>query len=189
MLKGPFLKRICLFTIIFFVWACFPDKALSSQTHIREADQKASPNKYHSKETDASPRVKVKEGERRERKKFPWLFVAAGAVVAGVIVVLLLKKKRDSKVEEWQNTGTVDSDYDTDVLGIEWVKIPAGEFLMGDNFNESSSFNMPVHPVFLDSYCISKFEVTFEQYERFCQERGWSVPYDQGWGMMRHSPE
>jgi formylglycine-generating enzyme required for sulfatase activity len=39
-----------------------------------------------------------------------------------------------------------------------------------------------VHTVSLDSYEISKYEVTFDQYDRFCEKTGRSKPNDEGWG-------
>jgi len=65
---------------------------------------------------------------------------------------------------------------------IEWIKIPAGEFMMGDNFNEGIRDERPVHPVYLDEYHIGKYEVTFEQYDLFCEDTGRAKPSDEGWG-------
>jgi len=64
----------------------------------------------------------------------------------------------------------------------EWIEIPAGWFKMGDNFNEGSSDERPVHSVYLDKYDISKYEVTFDQYDVFCDDTGRSKPSDSGWG-------
>lgn len=66
-------------------------------------------------------------------------------------------------------------------LGIEWVPVPAGSFEMGDNFNEGDSDELSVHTVYLDTYSISKYEVTFEQYDAFCDATGWYKPYDGDW--------
>ncbi|MDY0296015.1 MAG: bifunctional serine/threonine-protein kinase/formylglycine-generating enzyme family protein [Acidobacteriota bacterium] len=65
-------------------------------------------------------------------------------------------------------------------LGIEWVKMEAGEFSMGSN--DGASDEQPVHRVYLDTYYISKYEVTFDQYDAFCNETGRSRPSDEGWG-------
>lgn len=65
---------------------------------------------------------------------------------------------------------------------IDWVRIEAGSFEMGDNFDEWLKFERPVHTVYLDSYYISKYEVTFEQYDMFCDATGRNKPSDQGWG-------
>ena len=63
------------------------------------------------------------------------------------------------------------------------VKIPAGWFKMGDNFNEGSISERPVHDVYLDTFYISKYEITFDQYDFFCEDTGRSKPLDNdGWG-------
>lgn len=67
-------------------------------------------------------------------------------------------------------------------LGIEWIDIPAGEFQMGDNFNEGNDDELPVHTVYLSAYKISKYGVTFEQYDAFCDDIGRSKPSDSGMG-------
>lgn len=109
----------------------------------------------------------------KKKKKFPWVLVTGIAIVAIAAVFLLLKKKQDQ---------SMDPNYDTDVLGIEWIDIPAGEFLMGDNFNEGYDNELPVHTVYLDAYRVSKYEITFEQYDRFCEETGRVLKDDRGWG-------
>jgi formylglycine-generating enzyme required for sulfatase activity len=116
------------------------------------------------------------QSSKTKKKKFPWLLVVGGVIVVGVVVALLLIKKKDN------NNGNDESDYDTSVLGIEWVQIPAGEFKMGDNFNEGDYDELPVHTVYLDTYYISKYEVTFDQYDSFCEAFGRSKPNDKGWG-------
>ena len=65
--------------------------------------------------------------------------------------------------------------YDTEVLDINWVYIPAGEFKMGDNHSGGDAYYAdarPVHTVYLDSYYIAKYEVTFDQYDNFCDDTG-----------------
>jgi formylglycine-generating enzyme required for sulfatase activity len=64
----------------------------------------------------------------------------------------------------------------TSFLGVEWIKIPEGEFQMG------STRAKPVHTVFLDTYYLSKNEVTFAQYDAFCEATGRKKPDDNGWG-------
>ena len=45
-----------------------------------------------------------------------------------------------------------------------WVTIPAGEFQMGSDNGEDNE--KPVHPVYLDTYQIGKYEVTLNQYNQ-----------------------
>jgi len=72
--------------------------------------------------------------------------------------------------------------YDKYLLGIEWVQVPAGSFEMGDNFYEGYTNELPVHTVYLDTYYVSKYEVTFDQYDAFCDATGRTKPSDEGWG-------
>lgn len=74
------------------------------------------------------------------------------------------------------------NNFDIDVLGISWISIPEGEFTRGDNFYEGRIDELPVHSVYLDEYSISKYEITFDQYDFFCEETGREKPSDSGWG-------
>jgi len=47
------------------------------------------------------------------------------------------------------------------------ILVPSGEFLMGDSFNETSDLAKPVHSVYVNSFLISKHEVTNEDYITF----------------------
>jgi formylglycine-generating enzyme required for sulfatase activity len=63
------------------------------------------------------------------------------------------------------------------------VLIPAGEFLMGDAFNEGDSDERPQHRVYLDAFFIDQYEVTNAQYKAFCDATGRSYPPDpEIWG-------
>ncbi|MDQ1350146.1 MAG: hypothetical protein QG657_447 [Acidobacteriota bacterium] len=117
---------------------------------------------------------KIEQVKVKRKKKFPWLLVAGGVVVTVGITIFLLTKKK--------------SHYDTDVLGIQWMDIPKGEFRMGDNFNdgEGTIDEQPVHTVYLDAYKISKYEVTFKQYDTFCEATGRNKPNDSRFGRGDH---
>jgi formylglycine-generating enzyme required for sulfatase activity len=106
-----------------------------------------------------------------KKKKFPVLLTLAGAALVTAVVLVLTRKKNPDE-----------SRYDTEVLGIQWIDIPAGEFLMGDNFNEGEADEQPVHWVNLSAYKISRYEVTFAQYDTFCTETSRNKPNDYGWG-------
>jgi formylglycine-generating enzyme required for sulfatase activity len=57
------------------------------------------------------------------------------------------------------------------------VYIPAGNFTMGSTEQEDTS---PVRTVYVDSFYISRYEVTNKEYEKFIQATGYSVPYQTG---------
>jgi formylglycine-generating enzyme required for sulfatase activity len=59
------------------------------------------------------------------------------------------------------------------------ILVPAGEFMMG---SMRSDYEKPVHRVYLDAFYMDKYEVTFDQYDRFCEATERSKPSDEGWG-------
>jgi formylglycine-generating enzyme required for sulfatase activity len=67
---------------------------------------------------------------------------------------------------------------------IEWVAIPAGTFMMGSPDSERDRGNNegPRHQVTLSGFKMSKYEVTFAQYDAFCKATGHRHAYDDGWG-------
>ena len=62
----------------------------------------------------------------------------------------------------------------TNVLGIEWVEIPEGEFWMGDDNGRDNE--KPCHLVNLPTYWIAKTPITNAQYQQFVQATGHSIP-------------
>ncbi len=67
----------------------------------------------------------------------------------------------------------------------EMVKIPGGAFQMGDVEKLGDSWRNEVHSVTIKTFAIGKYEVTFEEYDRFAIAKGLSLPSDQGWGRGR----
>ena len=65
-------------------------------------------------------------------------------------------------------------------LGPEMVWIPAGTFQMGSKDGKDSE--KPVHSVTVKSFAMGKYEVTFAEYDQFCEATGRSKPNDRGWG-------
>lgn len=60
------------------------------------------------------------------------------------------------------------------------IRIPAGSFTMGD---DSNTHTAPKHKVTLNkAFAISKYEITFAEYDFFAQSTGKPLPGDNGWG-------
>lgn len=122
-----------------------------------------------------------KPGIKLKKKRKSPVLILVGVAVTGVLVTVQLLNKDKSSGDG--NHGTFNNpSYDTDQLGIQWKEVPGGEFIMGDNFSEGDDDELPLHTVALDRYYISKFEVTFNQYDRFCEETNRIKPEDNGWG-------
>ena len=68
----------------------------------------------------------------------------------------------------------------------EMVVVPGGSFRMGCVSGVDCHISeFPVHDVTIESFELSKFEVTFEEYERFVAATGHRSPEDEGWGRGR----
>jgi len=65
-------------------------------------------------------------------------------------------------------------------LGPEFVHIPGGTFQMGSN--DGNNDEKPVHTVTVKSFAMGKYEVTFEEYDKFCEATKREKPSDFVWG-------
>jgi sulfatase modifying factor 1 len=66
---------------------------------------------------------------------------------------------------------------------IEWIDIPAGKFYMGSPKTENKRKPDEIQRlIYLDSFKISKYEITYEQYDSFCEATKRTKPIDDGNG-------
>lgn len=64
--------------------------------------------------------------------------------------------------------------------GPDMISIPTGEFFMG---NKDNPMTMPVHKVIISKpFAISKYEITFDDYDMFAQATKRTLPSDNRWG-------
>jgi formylglycine-generating enzyme required for sulfatase activity len=66
--------------------------------------------------------------------------------------------------------------------GPEMVWIPAGRFQMGNIQGGGESDERPVHEVSVAHFAMSRYEITFAEYDRFAQATRREKPDDKGWG-------
>jgi formylglycine-generating enzyme required for sulfatase activity len=59
------------------------------------------------------------------------------------------------------------------------VEIPEGYFIRGGYEYDSEE---PIRKIYLSNFRISKFAVTFEEYDQYCESVGKEKPFDEGWG-------
>lgn len=67
-------------------------------------------------------------------------------------------------------------------FGPEMVRIPGGRYLRGDFQGDGDDDEHPLAEVRLKPFAISRFEITFDQYELFCGQTRCALPDDSGWG-------
>ncbi len=60
------------------------------------------------------------------------------------------------------------------------VKLPAGKFKMGNSNTTRFANEQPVHDVNINAFAISKYEITFAQYDRFAKATGRGLPNSKG---------
>ncbi|MFH1527059.1 MAG: SUMF1/EgtB/PvdO family nonheme iron enzyme [Bacteroidota bacterium] len=67
-----------------------------------------------------------------------------------------------------------------ELLSYQFVFVRGGSFQMGSNDGEDDE--KPIHSVTVSDFYIGKYEVTFEEYDIFCDATGRNKPSDNGWG-------
>lgn len=67
----------------------------------------------------------------------------------------------------------------------EMVLVAGGTFQMGDVENLGGEWRIPGHTVQIKSFRLGKFEVSFDEYDRFAIAKGLPLPNDQKWGRDR----
>lgn len=60
--------------------------------------------------------------------------------------------------------------------------ISGNSFQMGGNDADAYDWEKPVHTVRLGEFYMSKYEVTFSEYDKFCEATKREKPSDEGWG-------
>ncbi|EAR62468.1 SUMF1/EgtB/PvdO family nonheme iron enzyme [Neptuniibacter caesariensis] len=119
-----------------------------------------------------------------------------------------LQKKRDSEIEDLKLDKTIlqqqleiakskigngdpedpgqqvfKDQIDDTQYGPEMVLLPSGQFRMGDQTGIGDDNEKPVHVVTIRKpFAISRFEVTFAEYDHFANETNRALPNDNGWG-------
>ncbi|HYQ72888.1 MAG TPA: SUMF1/EgtB/PvdO family nonheme iron enzyme [Gammaproteobacteria bacterium] len=68
------------------------------------------------------------------------------------------------------------------VKGPVMMELPAATYKMGSLGNSLNFDESPRHAVSLPGFSISKYEVTFAEYDRFARATGRRLPYDENWG-------
>jgi len=69
--------------------------------------------------------------------------------------------------------------------GPEMIALSGGEYLRGDSSGDGDNDEKPPTPVKPGPFAIGIFEVTFEEYDRFCDATRRPRPDDEGWGRGR----
>jgi formylglycine-generating enzyme required for sulfatase activity len=109
-----------------------------------------------------------KENEINKKKRFK--LIGLGSLVFLTLIFIFMRNNSVSPEPVVKPT-------------IQWVSIPAGTFVMGSPASEvNRSDDESQHEVSLSAFKMSAHEVTFAQYDVFCEATEREIPPDQGWG-------
>jgi formylglycine-generating enzyme required for sulfatase activity len=75
----------------------------------------------------------------------------------------------------------VPPDYVDPITLMEFISIEGGTYQMGDHTQKQESA-LPVHQVTLAPFAVGMYEVSFNQYDSFCEATGREKPSDEEWG-------
>jgi len=65
---------------------------------------------------------------------------------------------------------------------LQMVPIAGGRFIMGTDAAVSFQNGFPAHPVQVSAFRMSRFDVTFDQFDAFARATHRELPVDEGWG-------
>ncbi|MGY8870529.1 MAG: SUMF1/EgtB/PvdO family nonheme iron enzyme [Pseudomonadales bacterium] len=89
--------------------------------------------------------------------------------------------REEAKLEE--NFGVFQDALENGSYGPQMISLPAGTFQLGDLNQQGDDNEKPVQTItLLHPFALSRFEVTFAQYDNFAKLTGRDLPNDEGWG-------
>ncbi|MCG6870595.1 MAG: SUMF1/EgtB/PvdO family nonheme iron enzyme [Gammaproteobacteria bacterium] len=133
---------------------------------------------------DEEPNRSTTQGRRANRPTLLTLIVVSVPIVLIVSVLLTRMERNDHAVStpSEEQRGQPESFKDCEFCP-EMVRVPAGEFEMGDLQGGGNSDERPIRTVrFAKPFAIGRYEVTFAEFDRFAKGKGIDPPNDRGWG-------
>jgi len=94
----------------------------------------------------------------------------------------LVKKEDPKMLSSVKHLGVYHDQLKSGGNGPLMVKLPDGSFNMGSANSLPYHDERPQHEITLQSFSMSRYEITFEEYDRFAKATGHSLPDDRGWG-------
>lgn len=130
------------------------------------------PNKYKDGVELVSGRYRVEVSKSGFKTKTEWIEIKKEPLT----IAFELEPEPVVETEPKASPGSVNGGKNTPAL----IRIPAGSFTMGDDGNMHTA---PAHKVTLNkAFSISKYEITFAEYDAYAQATSKPLPGDNGWG-------
>ncbi len=149
-------------------------KSLKAARELQVVKQTIKPSTHQDPYLEKLSATPPKKSDRSSGKKILIFSLIFGILLIGVAYILLTSNPLSENVttenvttqiaNNIQTESSENSDTYINSIGMEFVKIPEGEFMMGSSVNRYDN-NLPTHKVTIGkSFYLGKFEVTQEQW-------------------------
>lgn len=158
--------------------AAAAEQAQKAAEEARQAEQARAQEAERAREAEARRAEAAERARRRQRQLSLALLLL---FLAGWIVTWLWQKGYDLD----QAVLKIQSLVFIIRVSPQMVEIPGGTFQQGDVEKLGDGWRNPVNPVTIKPFKLGKYEVTFDEYDRFAIATGRRLPEDQDWGRGR----
>jgi len=94
-----------------------------------------------------------------------------------------LNQASDNSKIQYKAGDTIQDTFQKGKLAPELVVVPAGSNTLGDITGAGIDVERPTYKVTISNpFAIGKYEVTFDEYDFFCEQTGCKMPFSEGWG-------
>ena len=94
-----------------------------------------------------------------------------------------LNQSFDNNKTQYKAGDTIQDTLAKGKLAPELVVVPAGTNTLGDTTGAGIEIERPTYKVIISKpFAIGKYEVTFDEYDFFCEQTGCKKPFSEGWG-------
>jgi formylglycine-generating enzyme required for sulfatase activity len=111
-----------------------------------------------------------------------WLAAAIGGLVLVIVGGPLVWLERQGVTLKYASSIVLARLHLVSVAEPEMVTVPGGSYQQGDIRGLGSNDEQPVRQVTIKPFPLGKYEVTFEEYDRYVELIGGRSPSDQSWG-------
>ena len=125
--------------------------------------------------------VPLEDKKKKIQLPFKWIF-ALFFLFLFVSVSYIIIRDLSEEIAGKEDISVVKKNGDLKSF-IEFVDIPGGSFMMGSPPSEPQrEIYEPQYFIAVSPFKMSKYEITFDQYDAYCEATGKIKPEDEGWG-------
>jgi len=155
----------------------------SSEETVMQSEFKKLDTLIEEPQEEDKPRVQInqiiaKHPSKIKKHKYKGSLVFILSIITIFLIVIAYPKL----ISKTNNTVSIPAD-EPSKLAPQMILVEKGSFTMGGSGSDSEN---PSHKVtFTYDFYIGKYEITFEEYDRFCADKGRKEPSDQDWGRKK----